>query len=544
MQPAGSQGRECVPSDSLCVVIAGSVTADQYTARPAEAMPGGVPVLTAALGDYPRVHHAAIVHLTYIHDAYDQLPEALALLIDHGDRHAAAGTDICAQAIHIGHLARVCAAGALRGRHAFKSLTPRPALPPAAGSVFDGRDRADGGGGERSRRSGSGLANETAGKLSFACRRHELSTDEKAAWAALLQQHLGPPPEHLHAYMGRGEVFTTREALRSIPRALYAQLLATLLSRSSPHAAGLGKLLRRSWGALLGSAYHRRDFDCDRANGWGIVRRPRGVGNIGGRDDGGMRPLPLLPPLAHTPYATVGAGDASLATAPTSPSKRELATGCGSTSLVCAVVAAHKESLGWLHSLRMPTLTYHRTVSPNGLYVVPNVFHEHAVYLRYICAFYHQLPKLSVFLHGHRTSWHNNKAPPAAEQLRAMNLRGAARAGGVYRSFNDFAQCWRDGAGEWEAEMLAQVYGWDREIRPMLGRPPRLRESYCCTQFIVSADRIRRRPLAFWRQLLADLLDATVPKVCKLSGHVLELTWGYLLGEPANATCRRDGNGA
>ncbi len=63
-------------------------------------------------------------------------------------------------------------------------------------------------------------------------------------------------------------------------------------------------------------------------------------------------------------------------------------------------------------------------------------------------------------------------------------------------------------------------------------------------QFIVSRERIRARPHAFWRSLLADLLDARVPAVCKLSGHVLELMWGYLLGEPPNATCAKDGWGA
>ena len=79
---------------------------------------------------------------------------------------------------------------------------------------------------------------------------------------------------------------------------------------------------------------------------------------------------------------------------------------------------------------------------------------------------------------------------------------------------------------------------------PLLGPPPQLKESYCCTQFLVSADRIRSRPHSFWRKLLADLLDPKVPQVCKVSGHVLELTWGYLLGEPPNATCRKDGWGA
>ena len=168
---------------------------------------------------------------------------------------------------------------------------------------------------------------------------------------------------------------------------------------------------------------------------------------------------------------------------------------------------------------------------------------EHAVYLRFICAFYDNLPKLSIFLHGHHTSWHNRRSPPAADQLRRMNLSAAAAAGNVYRSFNDYDECWRDHDSEWAIEMLAQLHGWRRQMQGALGQPPPLQESYCCTQFVVSADRIRSRPLSFWRQLLADLLDGDVPAVCKVSGHVLELTWGFLLGEPPSARCRRDGWG-
>ena len=66
------------------------------------------------------------------------------------------------------------------------------------------------------------------------------------------------------------------------------------------------------------------------------------------------------------------------------------------------------------------------------------------------------------------------------------------------------------------------------------------KQAYCCTQFAVSAARIRLRSHLFWRSLLADLLDPEVPEVCKISGHMLELFWGYLLGEPADFKCRDD----
>jgi len=59
----------------------------------------------------------------------------------------------------------------------------------------------------------------------------------------------------------------------------------------------------------------------------------------------------------------------------------------------------------------------------------------------------------------------------------------------------------------WQREVRAQAHGWARVLAPTLGAPPRGCGGYCCTQFLVSADRIRARPHAFWRGLLADLLD-------------------------------------
>jgi len=191
-----------------------------------------------------------------------------------------------------------------------------------------------------------------------------------------------------------------------------------------------------------------------------------------------------------------------------------------------------------------------REVTPDNLYVVPNVWHEHAVYLHYICSFYDHLPPLTAFLHGHRASWHNRQKP-AISQLKQLPLAKLAEAKDVYYSFNngiDSQYCINahtipNEIQGWQRELRAQAHSWDRVMFPTLGPPPRGCGGYCCTQFLVSRDRIRARPHAFWRKLLADLLDEGTPDVCKLSGHTLELTWGYILGEPSNFTCRKDGWG-
>jgi len=260
-------------------------------------------------------------------------------------------------------------------------------------------------------------------------------------------------------------------------------------------------------------------------------------------------PLELPPPSMFRPPAEL---EAQLSrAAPLKPSPAELATGCTPSSTVCVVVVSHKASPRWVAETRYPVLAYKRVVTADGLYVLPNVWHEHAVYLHYICAFYDSLPPLSAFLHGHRSSWHN-RGEPAISQLRELPLARLARERGVYLSFNngrDTEYCIRahlepTQLRDWQREVRAQTHSWRRMMAADLGPPPAACGGYCCTQFLVSADRIRARPHSFWRRLLADLLDEATPAVCKPSGHLLELVWGYLLGEPANFTCSRSGGGS
>jgi hypothetical protein len=120
------RGYACTADHALCILLAASVTHDPFSTRPIESMPAEVPVLSAKLRDYPRRRHAAVVLLSYLYDEYDALPRALAMLIDHGDEHLSAGIDVCAQAVHLAQLARVCAAGQLSGQLAFKSLALHP----------------------------------------------------------------------------------------------------------------------------------------------------------------------------------------------------------------------------------------------------------------------------------------------------------------------------------------------------------------------------------------------------------------------------------
>ena len=310
-------------------------------------------------------------------------------MIDGGDAHLTWGSDVCAQALHVADVYAMCVSGALQQRKAYKSLSPHPEPLPLrgggggrGGGVGVGVGGSGGGGGSMSAVSGgsnwSSLAASSA--RAFKCVRHVLKQREIEAWRAILEPHLGVAPKAIFSYSGRGELFATRAAITSLPRETYAILLGTLLSRTSPHADALTQLLPRVWGALLGGTFTRQSgFECDHARGWGTMRealepaaaREAAAASGGGVTTASVPPaaassalLPRLRPPSFLPHPTRAGVEAALAVAPLSPSGRERATQCGASSLMCVVIAAHKESLTWVTMLRSqgyPTLVYTRT---------------------------------------------------------------------------------------------------------------------------------------------------------------------------------------
>ena len=106
---------------------------------------------------------------------------------------------------------------------------------------------------------------------------------------------------------------------------------------------------------------------------------------------------------------------------------------------------------------------------------------------------------------------------PAISQLRELPLARLARERGVYLSFNngrDTEYCIRahlepTQLRDWQREVRAQTHSWRRMMAADLGPPPAACGGYCCTQFLVSADRIRARPHSFWRAFPQGLALST-----------------------------------
>ncbi|BAE55177.1 hypothetical protein AFCA_002186 [Aspergillus flavus] len=189
-------------------------------------------------------------------------------------------------------------------------------------------------------------------------------------------------------------------------------------------------------------------------------------------------------------------------------------------------------------------------------FTVPlNKGHEVMVYLTYIIDHYHSLSDISIFMHAHQITWHNNDfldfdSAKMVRRLRSqyildngyMNLRCHLEPGCPDHIHPYIGKDSDDILNVPEAAVIGMAWG---QLFP--GSPvPSVLSQPCCGQFAVSADQIRKIPperyLEFREWLLATELDD------RLSGRVWEYIWHWLFtGQaefcPVETTCYCEGYG-
>jgi hypothetical protein len=149
---------------------------------------------------------------------------------------------------------------------------------------------------------------------------------------------------------------------------------------------------------------------------------------------------------------------------------------------------------------------------------------EHPSYLQFIIDRYDSLPRKIIFLHSHRTSWHQADMVDIlwnlqVEQYTFAPLSGIWNTGidiGNYCSLKGFYK--EAGLEKW----LAKLPEDNNAIEYM-----------CCSQFIVTRKRIRSQPLALYKALYSWLRDT--PLKDDHSSRHLEWAWHMILQEPFKA---------
>lgn len=161
------------------------------------------------------------------------------------------------------------------------------------------------------------------------------------------------------------------------------------------------------------------------------------------------------------------------------------------------------------------------------LQVPKNKGHEAMVYLTYIIDFYDALPDITIFMHAHRYSHHNNAIldHDAAAMIRNLSNEKVMREGYVNLRCNLDPGCptildYRGAFGE-DKIWKSAIVDFLQELNP--GKPiPQQMSQPCCAQFAVSRQRIMetsREQYVFYRDWLLGLPG---------SDHDTGRTWEYL----------------
>jgi hypothetical protein len=175
----------------------------------------------------------------------------------------------------------------------------------------------------------------------------------------------------------------------------------------------------------------------------------------------------------------------------------------------------------------------------NAALTVPkNKGHEVMVYLTYIIDHYTELSDVSIFMHAHEITWHNNDFLNSNSSLTVlrlkkehvlqngyMNLRCHQNPGcpdHIHPTVSGDAGENNDLANIPEAAVIGN--SWlelfpGEQIPSVLSQP-------CCGQFAVSAERIRKVELSSYVAYRDWLLDT--PLEDSLSGRVWEYVWQFL----------------
>lgn len=184
--------------------------------------------------------------------------------------------------------------------------------------------------------------------------------------------------------------------------------------------------------------------------------------------------------------------------------------------------------------------------APPSLATPRNKGNEAMAYLTYIIDNYSRLPATIAFLHPHRSgllsAWHTDTpAHDNVDALRMLQLDFVRKNGYVNLRCN-----WNPGcleAHRRNAHVTSEVWeevfwGTSTAVNRTLdeggegvGGAPGLVGAACCAQFVVSGERVRRRPRSDYVRFRDWVLETEKPD--RESGRVMEFLWHVIFGMEA-----------
>jgi Protein of unknown function (DUF3431) len=227
-------------------------------------------------------------------------------------------------------------------------------------------------------------------------------------------------------------------------------------------------------------------------------------------------------------------------------------------SRTVVIASLSQENTKWLSNLAddpdLSTAVY-VVDKPKAPFTVPkNKGHEAMVYLTYIIDHYDRLSDLTMFMHAHRVTWHNNDLlfSDAIETIQRLSSPKVIRDGymnlrchwdpGCPDHIHPSVQDDKNGNVP-EAVVIGRAW---LELFPDAVAPPAVLSQPCCAQFALSKARILNLPLDRYIFFRIWLLNTDIDD--RVSGRIWEYVWQYIFAGvdefcPVESICYCDGYG-
>ncbi|KAH4994715.1 hypothetical protein HBI40_004610 [Parastagonospora nodorum] len=210
------------------------------------------------------------------------------------------------------------------------------------------------------------------------------------------------------------------------------------------------------------------------------------------------------------------------------------------TSLL-VIAKTKEENIDWMDEALpdQPKAVYVADDPKAPLHPPKNKGHEVMVYLTWIIDNYDNLPDVTMFMHAHQLTWHNDDllGNDAAQLVTRLSRQRVWREG-----FVNMRCSWYPGCPDWmhpgeseenafKPEEVLLAKSWS-ELFP-LDEVPSVLAQPCCAQFALSRERIQAKPYAQYVWYRDWLFNTKLPD--SMSGRIWEYVWQFVFtGQSVN----------
>lgn len=185
------------------------------------------------------------------------------------------------------------------------------------------------------------------------------------------------------------------------------------------------------------------------------------------------------------------------------------------------VISHYDHDVSWINNINIPYIIYSKTNNPCCRHIDINSTQVNTVYLKYIIDFYDNLSDKILFVHGHKTLWH--QTTPIDYIISNLNWDLDE-----YFSIND-REIYQEITSEFGSKVEPNAYQWIKEnwslFENYLPLPNKLL-FYSACQFVVSKKLVLQYPIEFYKKLYLWSVENKLGNY--IGSRIFEYTWHYI----------------